>query len=537
MAVSPPDHLYYLKNFERALEWTSVRYDDLLSEEELSFLSAFQELTQAPRALLVRLLMRVGSLFRRSTIQYREISDLDAALRSLIHIGWINPDPTVRFEQISAILPKSCLVSSSAQRRASKAELCEQLAARHGDIGRPASQWEYLAGDALIDVQVKPLAERFRLLFFGNFHQEWKEFVLADLGIFRYEPVELDREARAFHARRDIEDFYALAKARDALYEDLPVEQVLALVPAHPSAHRWLERKRTKLLFGIAREQERAGNLERALDLYRTLDHVGARFRYVRTLERLELSEQAYAAASAEVASAGEVLMLERARSRIGRKLGFEAQRKTCATIPMQDVELDDWECVERCVADALSRPSAPAYYVENGLFNALFGLLYWDAIYAPVPGAFFHPFQRGPADLWSDGFMAPRSELIARANALLDQGSYREVVLARYEAKQGIMNPFVSWHVSSELLSVAMQCIPSAHLRAIFDRMWLDVAANTTGFPDLVKFDLEQQSYQLMEIKAPGDRLQDHQRSWLQYFAENGIPASVCRVRRRVHA
>ncbi|PJI51655.1 nuclease, partial [Methylobacterium radiotolerans] len=48
-------------------------------------------------------------------------------------------------------------------------------------------------------------------------------------------------------------------------------------------------------------------------------------------------------------------------------------------------------------------------HYVENALINSLFGLLCWPAVFAPLPGAFFHPFQRGPADLEAPDFHARR--------------------------------------------------------------------------------------------------------------------------------
>lgn len=35
-----------------------------------------------------------------------------------------------------------------------------------------------------------------------------------------------------------------------------------------------------------------------------------------------------------------------------------------------------------------------------------------------------------------------------------------------------------------------------------------------------------------MIEVKGPGDRLQDHQIRWLEFFAGEGIPASVCYVR-----
>ena len=40
--------------------------------------------------------------------------------------------------------------------------------------------------------------DRLRLLFFGNLHQDWTEFVLSDLGLFRYEQVEFSSASRGF---------------------------------------------------------------------------------------------------------------------------------------------------------------------------------------------------------------------------------------------------------------------------------------------------------------------------------------------------
>ena len=62
-------------------------------------------------------------------------------------------------------------------------------------------------------------------------------------------------------------------------------------------------------------------------------------------------------------------------------------------------------------------------YYVENSLINSLFGLLCWPAIFAPLPGAFFHPFQRGPVDLLNDDFQQRRAELF---EACLDRARRR---------------------------------------------------------------------------------------------------------------
>ncbi|MEO1085781.1 MAG: hypothetical protein AAFY88_16200, partial [Acidobacteriota bacterium] len=56
-----------------------------------------------------------------------------------------------------------------------------------------------------------------RLLFFGNLEQDWREFVLRDLGVQRFEPYALHRETRLFPERRAVDDTLTLGLARLAL--------------------------------------------------------------------------------------------------------------------------------------------------------------------------------------------------------------------------------------------------------------------------------------------------------------------------------
>ena len=97
---------------------------------------------------------------------------------------------------------------------------------------------------------------------------------------------------------------------------------------------------------------------------------------------------------------------------------------------------------VELAVRDHWHRDEAPAHCVENTLFNALFGLLCWPAVFAPVPGAFFHPFQRGPADLGAPDFPARRAAQFQACLALLDTPEYRDEIGRRYRDKQGLQSP-----------------------------------------------------------------------------------------------
>src|SRR5690606_20423688 len=57
-------------------------------------------------------------------------------------------------------------------------------------------QWWPDAGDDACELLIMPMCERFRLMFFGNLRQDWSEFVLADLGLLRYETVPLSASCR-----------------------------------------------------------------------------------------------------------------------------------------------------------------------------------------------------------------------------------------------------------------------------------------------------------------------------------------------------
>ena len=229
---------------------------------------------------------------------------------------------------------------------------------------------------------------------------------------------------------------------------------------------------------------------------------------------------------------------MARLRRRLARKLNLPAPP------PAPRPTIREWTLnlpgptgpVEAAVARHLHRDDAPVAYVENCLIPGLFGLLCWPAVFEPLPGAFFHPFHAAPADLaWPD-FVARRQAGFATCLARLRTDDYRTDILDTWDAKYGLANPFVAWsELSRPLLERALACIPAGHLEAMFRRLLQDVRGHRSGFPDLIRFRPAARSgsrYELIEVKGPGDRLQDHQRRWLVYFAHQGIPASVCYLR-----
>lgn len=543
IAHSVDDPLYYLHNFRQVLNWVEQRYADLLDTHEHGFIRAFAGLPAPAQALLVRMVMRKGELFRSDKLSYAEIGDTDSALAPLLGLGWVDAEAPLTLEQLWPLLRKDevlqCFAGQLSRPKAGKAELLEQLQALQL-APRSLDAWYPDFPARIIHWRLQPLCDRLRLLFFGNLYQDWSEFVLADLGVLRYEQVAFAEDSRALRQRSEVELAMALHQCAERLEQGEAPATLLATLDGLGSDNPWLARRRARLLFNLGQHCERLGEWDLALQVYGECAHPEARIRQVRVFERSEQWPQAHALAADMAAAPANPLerqALERMLPRLARKLGGPPQaRRRSDAVQVIELELPAELAVygvEEAVRRHLEQDGGVAHYVENTLFNSLFGLLCWDAIFAPLPGAFFHPFQSGPQDLHDGDFQQRRAALFEQCLGRLDDGSHGQAIRACFSAKQGLQSPFVFWQMLDEaLLDQALACLPAAHLKACFVRLLQDIRNNRAGMPDLIQFWPGEGRYRMVEVKGPGDRLQDNQLRWLAFCKEHELPVVVCHVR-----
>ena len=548
-AALPPHRFYYLHNFEHALRWLAQRYGDVLDASEQQFLQKFAQLQQDSRALLVRMLMRRGPWFRHSKLQYEEIADTTAAALPLQALGWLDPHAPMSVEELFDLYTRSELqqllapwLPSGSSRKQDWLQhvLAQELPAQPPSLWCPKSQEPVWC----VSEVIRQLCQRLRLMFFGNLRQHWSEFVLADLGVFRYETVDFPASARAFSQRADVDTYLAMQPCRDALDSDtLDAPALLEQLDQCRSTNPWLERRRARLLMQLGQCCEKQRDYAAAQAIYAQCHWPGARQRHVRVLElqgahaqALQLAQTALQAPESEE----EAQKLQRMLPRLLRHAGTRMARRTAEAAQVESLLRLDLclppspasHSVEYVLQAHWHTPQAPVFYVENTLITALFGLLCWPAIFAPLQGAFFHPFQSAPADFTVPDFAQRRADLFAHCLSELDDGRYRDTIRQRFADKHGVQNPLVNWPaLHAELLELALACIPAVHLRALFERLRADPRHHRTGLPDLIRFWPAEQRYEMVEVKAPGDKLQDNQIRWLQYFVQHGIPARVCHV------
>ena len=535
------DPFYYLKNFQHVLDWIAARYDDVLNLDEQRFIAGFAQLPGPSQALWVRMVMRKGEHFRASKLNYPEIGDATRAATALLEAGWLDDQAPLALSGVFDVLQKpeilACFGAHITRPKGKKTDWLEQLSAVFTEQ-QSLAQWHPQLDEPLYTLNHRALCDRLRLMFFGNLGQSWSDLVLADLGLFTYEKVDFSHESRALRCRADIEGYLHLYACREQFELNGDAEAVLQQVLDYEADNRWLQRRRARLLFQLGQHLERAGELGRALQLYQQSRHPEARQRSIRVLERQEHYQTALSLA--EVAQQmplndAEHQHLLRIIPRLRRKLGLAALAVVKPNAPERlDLCLprDAVSSVELMVMAHLHAPAAPVHYVENTLINGLFGLLCWPAIFAPLPGAFFHPYQVGPADLHEDDFYQQRAELFESCLAQLDDGRYLSTIRQTFTAKNGVQSPFVAWnYLHHSLLEDALLCLPPAHLKLWFRRLLLDIRANRSGMPDLIQLYPAQKTYRMIEVKGPGDRLQDNQLRWLAFCEAHQMPVTVCYV------
>ena len=536
-----PDDLpegYYLDNFTFLLDFVSRQYCHLLSEQEKQFYSTFQALTLDSRKLFVRLTNRKGPYFRLDKLNYPEVESLGDEIESLVAASLIVPTvPDLE----------------SAIRICSKAELLDlDACSEFPQSTKKQDLAEYLLSGQVNPVQALmiPVVELarteeltvFKLLFFGNFHQDMTTFVMHEL-VAPFEQYEIDGNAALFRCREVIDELIVLRSLSDASYKLMETEgseeDLLKLIEKLPARNiePVLSRRYDRMVNQIGRHLERAGRIEEAVGVYCRAQATPARERQARILDRLGKPQAAMKLCSSIIEAPQNEEELEFAQTfgqRLSSKHGFASD--VSFNLPVTKIKQTTIQVsrshnsVEMCALAYFEDLGDECYYVENSLIRSLFGLCFWDIIYAPVSGAFFNPFQRGPVDLYTSDFVRSRRVLISDRFNELEKNGPLGLATAIYREKQGVANPFVNWmSVDEQLMETALVKIPSQDLIRMFERLLIDLKNNSSGFPDLIVFD--QNSYRMIEIKGPGDKLQKNQALWFRYFLEHSMPAALVNV------
>ncbi len=323
----------------------------------------------------------------------------------------------------------------------------------------------------------------------------------------------------------------------DATITQLSAGQLMAVAQQlpHLPGDDYVKRKADRTCNRIARQLERLKHLDLAAQCYATSQEAPATERRIRILEKQNDLKGALALCEHLLHNShhpDELTFAERFYEKLKKKLGQPIQTSALYQPETIQLELAKPElAIELTVAEHFQQRGDSALYLENSLFCGLFGLWFWEIIFAPVKDAFFNPFQRAPRDLNSPEFYSKRKTVLEDRLEALHQSDWQQQMKKAAQTKRGLANVFVNWdYLSDEIIDLLLQRIPPHHLKAVFGRMIKAPGLYRNGFPDLIVMP-EQGGYYLLEVKGPGDTLQNNQIHWFKLFAQHTIPAKLAKV------
>ncbi|XP_019969572.2 fanconi-associated nuclease 1 [Paralichthys olivaceus] len=191
----------------------------------------------------------------------------------------------------------------------------------------------------------------------------------------------------------------------------------------------------------------------------------------------------------------------------------------------------------ELCLAHYRQQGFDQGIHGEGSTFSTLFALLLWDVIFMEgIPDVFRNPYQTCPLDLYTDCFYENRKEAIDSRVQLLSEASVEtlhSMLEDVWTSQEGKVCSLVSWERFSSLQHAQslVSCLGGAFLGGVIARMSKDYRHCRGGLPDLVVWNTSENTYKLVEVKGPSDRLSQKQQIWLDELQKLGADVEVCHV------
>jgi len=530
---------YYLANFRSLVGFVGRTYEGLLNDSERQWLTSVSGLSDPAQRLYVRLIGRRAPVFRQSKLRYSEIESINLAAQELCISGLATSDaPQVLTVLLSAYTKPELikLLSLPELRKLSRIELNDAIIGRESahDLHTLQQHDSWLAIDGLREFTL------FKLCFFGNCYQDLSEFVLRDLGVLQYEQYRIDKKSRVFQSREQIDahmQYFDCATALDKTdhSDAAALLEISRLIPEKDLHDAHLTRRVDRMNNSIARQLERLNELDKALQLYQQSEKPPSRERRVRILvklDRLREANQLCNAILSQPYAEEEIQFVKTIQPKLHKRLSLPLKKTQRFRPVTTKLTLTAGDARVESIARDFYSQFGECFFVENTLINGVLGLFIWDIVFAPVKGVFYNPFQSAPADFYQPEFTKNRANLLAaRFIELRDPLRFSARVWERFEASHGITNPLVNWHyLKEDLLSMALIRIPVSDWQHLFSRILADLRNHTSGFPDLILFPKDG-SYEMLEIKGPGDAVQKNQRRWMAYFDKHRIPYRVVHI------
>ena len=531
MALSAPSPVppglgdFYRERVLELLRWVDSWAPGLCPADLQAYVRDFDRLPLAAQRLWARLLLRKGPRFIVSDLTYEEVGDPVGPVLSLVLGGFLSLERDVPARL--GLLPRATLLT-----------LCDALSLpRPRDQRRPALEATLAAAaPALLARGLLPFTvireraratQRLGFAYFGETEGDLSTLVVSALQRRRF--AQAPRGA-PWPSRGAFEGALALHEAADGTWcsglqlpEAAALRRRLFCALAWPGLRPQDEARRGRGLWRLARHARAAGEGAFALRVLGALPQAVEGLASLRWLHETGAREQeAWRLAALNAGLGGEVARYHYGRGRCRRAPKVPTMRARLALPPGR--QLGRVEGAALCHLGAFR-----GWHWENRFPAWVLYLSAADLIFAPSPGAFTHPQQTAPHDLFTEDFYPARAPALEARCAALASGAFGlEAAQGLWHRFGGMANALVPRQLPSSALWLALGALAQTPERWAALVAWLLRAPLRCrrGFPDLTLLS-KGGELSFVEVKGPGDQLRPEQREWLTLLPRWGFSAT----------
>jgi DNA polymerase-3 subunit epsilon len=525
---------YYHDHFTEMLFFVSKTYGPVLTGRHRAFVETFKALSKDAQCLLIRMINRRGRVFRHGTFRYAEIADALRALEELRDCNLVSALGESDYGDFVLCHAKETLIKggkdaglTDIRTSWSKAKLIKYFLATVTFKTAHA----YCGGGEFVALGDTEPVEFMLYLYFGKTEGDLKNFALRDLGIIRTNKnanlsarFTDEAEARAcFHYSR-------LLDRLETNSDDGYRSAVTAMLGGPQCTTDYASDLRSKAAHRVGLYFEKQNDIALAIQLYRAGSSAECNERLSRLLyasgDKLG-AEELLRRMIDDPASDDEFMFASdfHARKFGGQRTGVcTALLRAGSTITVDDTWRGN---PEAGVAGVLRRQGHKVYHAENTLWLCLFGLLFWDELFAT--GQLHSGFDWMPQCLKNKTFMRSFGQQIEGKLAAVQSRTALPSILRSVAAHWAKPNGIFAWdHVDMHALRALLHAC-SCGVAAMLRLMGEDYQAMRDGFPDLMTEKGEAVSF--VEVKAEGDVIRRNQLTRLRQLGNAGIRAEIARV------
>jgi len=534
---------YYHGHFVEMLDFVREHYVHVLAAPHRRFIDEFATLGRDAQCLYVRLVNRKGRVFSAASLKYPELGDSVPLLDELYASGFVAAPAPRHFDDLLKHLKRASLFELLAARFAGlprtirKADL---VAFAHANCD-PAEFVDAVAGTEAgrrLFTQARFDDVSFlTFLYFGKVQDGLTQFTMRDLGLVRVNGSRQGFEPRFGERDEAMLHYYFAARLKGAEKADRhAIEALAAEAPSWPEPE-WPAAAaiRDRLVERLGRALEKHGDTEAALGVYRYGESTTATERAVRVLlasGRRGEAKTYLERCMTEPRNDEERLFAEDLYARKFEKKRTSSLTDTLRAATAIDIDESKSGSPERAAAEYFEQRGMRAHRVENALWRTLFGLLFWDALFADDQAAPSSPFEFLPGCLEDGRFADEHAATIENRLQLIDDPvSLKRKILRTSTANYGVANGIFRWRrrvldALFEFIAVA----PPAATRTMIGHLCRDYPGSRYGYPDLLLIDGGKPRF--VEIKTDGDCLRRNQLLRLEQLRAAGFDADVVRIR-----